>query len=167
MEELDNGSAINLFNYSGSNIIYPKITLKNNSNKRRLYKIKNNNDEEYFSVYIDELSELIIDTENCMILTGQTYEDLGLEDAEYISWPRIFKGENVITILGGSVDVKIEFKQMMNGLGSYFGDCYKLDSGDCSITESTSTLNISDGVIEGDTLLVNCEDVSLNKLSVS
>ena len=154
-------------NYSGNDIIYPKITLKNNSNKRRLYKIKNSRDEDYFSVYVNELSKLIIDTEKCMILTGQSYEDLGLEDAEYISWPRIFKGENVISVLGGSVDVEIEFKQMMNGLGSYFGDVSKIVSEGCNIVESTSTLNVEDGDIEGDALYVNCEDVYLNKLSTS
>ena len=144
-----------VYNESKELETYPTITVENKRSTPTTLKIKNDRDDLFFEISLKENEVVAIDTRLCMIKTGQTYEELGLDKKEYINWPKLYKGKNLFLCKGGDFDITTEFKVKKLGLGSYFGDVFKDGNkqGKARISGSDLILN-GIGRIENKSLVV-------------
>ena len=119
---VQNNSSYVLNNTSKETVTYPVLLVKNMSGTEKVFKIKNSKDNDYFEIKVSSNSTVEIDCSLCMITSGQSYSDLGLEDKNYINWPKLYKGKNQLVCEGSNFEVTIKLKSKKLGLGSYFGD---------------------------------------------
>ena len=132
---------------------YPIITVENKRNTPTTFKIKNDKDNEFFEMCLKSNEVVTVDSRLCMIKTGQSYEELGLDKKEYINWPKLYKGKNLFLCMGGDFDITTEFKVKRLGLGSYFGDSFKDE-----VKQTKARISGSDLILNG---VGHIEDVSL------
>lgn len=144
-----------LNNESRENETYPTISVTNLQNKDAVFKIKNDKDENYFEINMKPNEEVEFNTALCMITTGQSYSDVGLDSCDYIYWPKIYKGKNFFLCQGGNFKIVTKFRNKKLGLGSYFGDILKDRTKDKYAEISGSELIIH-GIanINADTIMV-------------
>lgn len=154
-----------VYNESRELETYPIITVENKRDVSTVFKIKNSKDDSFFEVSLKGSEVVTIDSRLCMIKTGQSYEELGLDNKEYINWPKLYKGNNLLLCKGGDFDITTEFKVRKLGLGSYFGDVFNNDKqGKTRISGSDLIIN-GIGEIENNALIVmgtiSSEDIVL------
>ena len=144
-----------VYNESKELETYPTITVENKRNNPTVFKIKNDKDDLFFEISLKANEIVTIDSRLCMIRTGQSYEELGLDKKEYINWPKLYKGTNIILCKGGDFDITTEFKVRKLGLGSYFGDYFNNEDkkGKTRISGNDLILN-GVGHIENSSLIV-------------
>lgn len=111
-----------LDNKSKEQETYPFISVKNLRDADTIFKIKNEKDDNYFEIKMKANETVSFDSSLCMITTGQSYSDLGLDDYDYIYWPKLYRGKNMMICRGGDFKIITRFKNKRLGLGSYFGD---------------------------------------------
>lgn len=146
---------LTIINKSSDKYTYPKVTIENTDTKDIMYSITNRTDnkDKTMRFIVKQGEKVTIDTERCIVVTGNTYADLGWEDIDYIYWIKLLSGDNDIFIDGGNAIVTFEFYQKHRGLGSYFGN------------SSYRNYKKEGAVISGDTLILNgignIEDKSL------
>ena len=102
--EVLNNSSYVLNNTSKETVTYPVLLVKNMSGTEKVFKIKNSKDNDYFEIKVSSNSTVEIDCSLCMITSGQSYSDLGLEDKNYINWLKLYKGENQLVCEGGNFE---------------------------------------------------------------
>lgn len=146
-----------IYNDSKELETYPTITIENKRNSPTVFKVKNSKDDSLFEISLKENEVVTIDSRLCMIKTGQSYEELGLDEIEYINWPKLYKGKNLFICSGGDFDITTEFKVRKLGLGSYFGDSIKVGdkqggariSGSDLILDGLGNINGSNIIVTG------------------
>ena len=153
--QVDFCGGVVLRNDSMDKEVYPVISITNKENADSTFEMINNRDNNYFRVNIKALDTVTINSELCIIQTGQSYEDLGLSDCEYIKWPKIYKGENIIQCNGGKFEVSINYKRKHLGLGNYFSDEF-----DEPVNKSQyARISGTDLIIIGESILNNKKEV--------
>lgn len=145
-----------LYNNSKELVTYPIITIENKRDTDTTFKIKNDKDDLFFELFLKGNEVVTIDSSLCVIKTGQSYEELGLDNKEYFNWPKLYKGKNFIYCTGGDFDITTEFKVKRLGLGSYFGDVDKEGFSVKKTRISGSDLILAGtGDIQGDSLVIS------------
>lgn len=93
--------------------IYPLIeispTKDDSSSTRSKVKISNSVDGGEIKLNLLQKSPTILDSRRSIIkdATGLvSFTDLGISDVDYIYWPKLYNGENTITITGGTATIK-------------------------------------------------------------
>ena len=154
-ESITSFGYISAYNSSCEKFSYPRITITNIAGVDCTYKIRSDvDDNRTLTINIKSDSTVVLDSENCIVETGELYEDLGWDKIDYIYWPRLLQGDNKLYVEGGDVNIKLEYKQAIGGMGSFFGDIYRDTSGYARI--------------EGDSLaLYNLGDIENKKLVVT
>lgn len=154
-ETVNSFGTYTLYNDSKELETYPTITIENKRNTDTNLKIKNGKDDLFFEVSLKGNETIAIDSKLCLIKTGQSYEELGLDNKDYINWPKLYKGTNTIMCEGGDFDITTEFKVKRLGLGSYFGDIFKENLFNRTTRISGSDLIINGtGNIQGGSLMI-------------
>ena len=125
MTDIYSYGSIVIDNYSCENNTYIKLTVKNKNREDTKCTIKSVNSEDVVTFNISGSSTVEFDTRNCIVTSGHSYKELGWETVDYIYWPFLSKGENILFVSGGNFSISIDYKENKRGLGSYFGDLYK------------------------------------------
>ena len=151
-ESVSNESEINSYGYyvldnkSKEQETYPFISVENLREADTIFKIKNEKDDNYFEIKIKGYEVVSFDSSLCMITSGQSYSDLGLDDCEYIYWPKLYRGKNLMLCCGGDFKITTKFKNKKLGLGSYFGDVLEDDSENRKYAEISGSSLIINGI---------------------